>query len=509
MDKAKIFLLFSLSFIFGVFCASFFYPDIFSAFLARFILVLAVIFFFIFYKNKFIALFSFCVVAFIFGFWLTEKKIDKIIFFKNSAPQINFSGQGMISAEPKIKDKYQEIIFVPADLPRQSPDSIGTTAGDNFNILIQESKYREYFYGDELQLVCRLEIPRNRDGSDFDYQSYLAKDGIFYICQKPQIENLPAGGRKNFGNKFYSAIIEIKKKFTANIFLLIPSPEAGLLEGLIIGGSGKLSKEVQDNFSRTGMTHIVAVSGYNITIVAQYLMLLGIFLGLWRRQAFWFAVLGIWIFIMMTGFPASAIRAGAMGTLLLWVIKNGRLANAQNAILCSAVIMLFWNPLLLRYDIGFQLSFLATLGIVYFYPIFEEYSRKKLQKVPEIIFFLAEILFLSLSAQIFVLPIILFNFQTLSVISPLANILILPILPITMLLGFLAVMASFIFYPLAIFFSWLAYLPLRYEVLTINYLANLKYSFLEISLSWRGVILWYIILLAILYLIKNKTKLQK
>ncbi len=501
MDKARIFLLASLSFIFGVFCASFFYPDIFSAFLARLILVSAVIFFFVFYKNKTAALVSFCLVIFIFGFWLTERKIDKIIFFKNSASQLDFSGRGIIASEPKIKDKYQEIIFTPTF----APIAIGAMAGkENFKILIQESRYREYFYGDELRLTCELELPKNMEDSDFNYQAYLAKDDIFYLCKKPQIENLLAGGGKNSGNKFYSAVIKIKNKLSGNIFALISSPEAGLLEGLIIGGDDKLSKEVQGNFSRSGMTHIVAVSGYNITIVAQYLMLLGIFLGLWRRQAFWFAVLGIWIFILMTGFPSSAIRAGVMGTLLLYAMKNGRLANAGNAILFSAAVMLLWNPLLLRYDVGFQLSFLATIGIVYCYPLLENYSREKLQKLPAIISFLAEILFLSLSAQIFVLPIILFNFQKLSIVSPLANILILPILPITMLLGFSAVASSFVFHPLAVFFSWLAYIPLHYEVLTINYLANLKYSFLEASLSRRGVFVWYIILTGAIYYFRKK-----
>lgn len=407
----------------------------------------------------------------------------------------------MIASEPKIKDKYQEIIFTPTF----APIAIGAMAGkENFKILIQESRYREYFYGDELRLTCELELPKNIEDSDFDYQAYLAKDDIFYICKKPKIENPPAGGGKNFGNKFYGAVIKIKNKLSANVSALISSPEAGLLEGLIIGGDDKLSKEVQGNFSRTGMTHIVAVSGYNITIVAQYLMLLGIFLGLWRRQAFWFAVLGIWIFILMTGFPSSAIRAGVMGTLLLYAMKNGRLANAGNAILFSAAVMLLWNPLLLRYDVGFQLSFLATIGIVYCYPLLENYSREKLQKLPAIISFLAEILFLSLGAQIFVLPIILFNFQKLSIVSPLANILILPILPITMLLGFSAVASSFVFHPLAVFFSWLAYIPLHYEVLTINYLADLKYSFLEASLSWQGVFVWYIILTGAIYYLRKK-----
>ncbi len=487
--KAKVFLIVSLGFVVGVFGASFFYPNILNAFFIHLILLLAVIIFFVFYDQKNIILTSLAFLFFAFGFLITQNKIDKINSFKNMPQKMDFLGRGMIAMEPKTKDNRQELIF---------------SSNSNYKILIQESAFKKYIYGEEINLKCQLEIPKNMTNSDFDYRSYLARQDIFYLCQKSDIEKT---GR-NLGNYFYGAVVTIKNSFSAKIYSLIPSPEAGLLEGLIIGGSGNLSKEIQANFSRTGMTHIVAVSGYNITIVAEYLMFLGLFLGLWRRQAFWFALFGVWVFILMTGFPSSAIRAGVMGTLLLYAMKNGRLANAGNAILFATSVMLFWNPLLLRYDVGFQLSFLATIGIVYFYPICNEYISKKLEKYPPIFSFIAEIFFMSLSAQLFVLPIILFNFKTLSIISSLSNILVLPILPITMLLGFLAVFISFIFQPLAILFSWLAYLPLHYEILTINYLASLKFSALEVSLSWQGVLAWYIILISAIFYLKRKIKCQ-
>jgi competence protein ComEC len=221
-------------------------------------------------------------------------------------------------------------------------------------------------------------------------------------------------------------------------------------------------------------------------------MLLGIFLGLWRKQAFWFAIVGILIFVIMTGLSASAVRAGVMGTLLLFAMKNGRLANAQNAVLAAAGIMLFFNPLLLRYDVGFQLSFLATLGIIYLYPLFESLVDKKGK-----IFWLWEIMFLSLSAQIFVLPIILYNFQNLSLISLVANVLVLPIIPLTMLLGFLMAITGFIFLPLATIMAWLTFLPLKYEVEVIQIFGGLKYSALVIeNISEVFIFIWYLIILA-------------
>jgi competence protein ComEC len=250
------------------------------------------------------------------------------------------------------------------------------------------------------------------------------------------------------------------------------------------------------------MTHIVAVSGYNVTIVAEYLILLGIFLGLWRKQAFWFAILGIAIFVFMVGLPSSAVRAGVMGSVLLWGMKNGRLGNSQNAIVFAAAVMLLINPLLLRWDIGFQLSFLATLGIIYFYPVLENYLIKK-QKVGG----LREIIFLTLSAQIFVLPIILFNFEKLSLISPLANLLVLPIIPITMLLGFLATLCQFFLPFLAQILSWPVFILLKYEVGTISFLAGLKFSSLEIkNFSWIGVVIWYMILAFIIYKAKSQKR---
>lgn len=477
MTKSKIFLILSLSFIGGIFLVSL-YQKIIADYYFLLAIALLLIPLVVFYKKRKIYTATFAGLFFIFGFWLTGIKISKIN--DTSLKGQIFSGQALIIKEPENNGKYQKII---------AKVSLGSAASKSQKILLNTNLYPEYKYGDEVSLKCNLETPENF-AEGFDYRMYLAKDGIYYVCSRPKIELL----NRDKGNKFYSSLLRIKNKFNNNINRLIPFPQAGLLSGLILGGNGGLSKDLQNNFSRTGMTHIVAVSGYNVTIVAEYLMLLGIFLGLWRKQAFWFAVFGILLFVLMTGMTASAVRAGVMGTLLLWAMKNGRLANSQNAIVFAAAIMLFFNPLLLRYDIGFQLSFLATIGIIYIYPMIEGKLNRNSK-----IFWIWEILFLSLSAQIFVLPIILYNFQTLSLLSLVANVLILPIIPLTMLLGFLMAIANFIFTPLATVLAWLTYTPLKYEVEIIQLLGNLKYSALEIkNFPWWGVVIWYIILIQII-----------
>ncbi len=485
VSKSKIFIILSLSFIGGMAAASFYYPKIIDIFYLYIFLIASLITLFVFYKNRTAAIFGFAILFFISGIYLTSLKLLNVINADQEGKEL--FGTFVVQKDPQVSGKMQRIVL----------------NNGNYNVLISISKYPQYKYGDEIKVSCILKIPRSfipQGGTQddaFDWRMYLAKDGILYECDKAEIEKI-IGGK---GNVIYRSVLSVKNKLNDNIQKLIPAPQSGLASGLILGGDDLLSKSMQDNFSRTGMTHIVAVSGYNVTIVAEYLMILGIFIGLWRRQAFWFAVIGIILFIALTGFPSSAVRAGVMGILLIWSMKNGRLANSENAVIFAAVVMLLINPLLLRWDIGFQLSFLATLGIVYLYPLFSEYLVKK-QKV----FGMTEILFLTISAQIFVLPVILYNFNKLSLISPLANLLVLPIIPLTMLLIFMAVILSLIFYPLAVIFSWLAYLPLKYETFVIDYLASLKYASVEIKISWIGVVVWYIILAGVIILTNRKIK---
>lgn len=389
MTKSKIFLILSLSFIAGVFARSFFDIDLI---LIYFSLVLTIIFFVLGYKKKIAWVAIFAILFFISGIGRTEIDLKKLEGLNLDGK--NISAEVKIIKEPEQKEKYQKLI-----VETKSKDK-------KLRLLINADPYLKINYGDVLKIDCSLEIPKNFS-EDFDYRMYLAKDKIYYLCQNAQIETIGS----NKGNKLYGTILKTKQEMEEKINRVIPQPQAALANGLLFGGSNRLSQEISDNFSKTGMTHIVAVSGYNVSIIAEYLILAGIFLGLWRKQAFWFALVGIVIFVVMIGLPASAVRAGVMGTLLIWAMKNGRLANSQNAIIFAGVIMLIINPLILRWDIGFQLSFLATLGIIMLAPFWEKYFIKKHKALG-----LTEILFLTISAQIFVLPIILHNFHNLSLV---------------------------------------------------------------------------------------------
>ena len=471
MSKSHILLWLLLSFIGGVFVRSFF--EINPSFLFL-LLIFSIILLTIFYRNKYAALAAFIFFTFSLGAWRVESSLQKV----NDAEHAGKIFEGAALVIKSSESSFGQNLII--ELQQEK-----------MNLLLQVPAYPIFKYGDLLKVACTSERIENKD-AEFDYRMYMAKEGILYSCE-------------NKGNIFLSGIFDIRDLLEENIKKVIPSPEEALAGGILFGGSSGLSKEIQNDFSRTGMTHIVAVSGYNVTIIAEYLILLGIALGLWRRQAIWFALFGIVMFVIMIGLPASAVRAGVMSGILLWAMKNGRLASSENAIILAGAIMLYINPFLLRWDIGFQLSFLATLGIVVSSPFWEKSFIKKHRALG-----ISETIALSLSAQIFVLPIIAYNFHMTSLISLLANVLILPIVPISMLLVFLVAITGFIFAPLSLALAWLAYLPLYYEIHIIHIMAQFRWASVEIEkVSVSFVVFYYLILIGVIIRMKKIQECKK
>lgn len=476
MRKGRVCLILVMSFLLGIAWKSFWnFPSSMQLILILFAICMLIIF----YRNYKAALAAFILILFVLGIYRTGVVLKKL-------DNLNMLGKNLETEVLVLKSSEnvygQNVILKVSDM-----ESL---------ILIQAPKYPEYKYGDKLRINCQLSAVENK-GTEFDYKMFLAKDGVFYDCEKEKLELVSKGG----GNFIYRNILKVRDFFQEKIQKLLPQPEASLASGLLFGGSEGLSQKVKDDFSKTGMTHIVAVSGYNVTIIAQYLIMFAVAIGLWRKQATLFAMVGIALFVLMVGLPASAVRAGVMGSVILWAMRNGRLSQSFNAIVFAAAIMLFLNPLLLRYDIGFQLSFLATIGIISFSPLW-----KNILKDHDPLGLL-EIILMSLSAQLFVLPIIAYNFKQISVVSLLANLLVLPVIPLSMLLVFIVCLVIFL-EPLAIFASWFAFLPLLYEIKIIEILASFRWASVEmqnVSILW--IVAYYCMLIAsVMYLRHKKQK---
>ena len=371
---------------------------------------------------------------------------------------------------------------------------------DKGKILITTNNYPEYFYGDVLEIKGKLETPATFE--DFNYKEYLAKEEIYYVMYYPKIEIL----ERDKGNKIFSAILKFKNKATGAIEKIMPYPEISILEGIILGNKQIFSQELKDQLNVTGTSHIVAISGMNIVIISNILMYFLIGLGLWRNQAFYFVLVLIFLFILMVGAPASAIRAGIMGAILLWAQKIGRLSNAARIIVFAGAIMLLFNPLLLRYDIGFQLSFLAVMGLIYIKPIFDKWLGK-LQKKEELSW-LVGIITTTMAAQVATLAVLVYNFGRISFISPISNILIVPAIQFLTILGFVFIGSALIWPFLAKIILWPTYLGFTYIIRIVDFLSKISWSAKEISnVHWGWLAGYYVLLIGFIWLYKRNKKL--
>ncbi len=365
-------------------------------------------------------------------------------------------------------------------------------------ILVKLPLYPAYQNGDKFTLNCNLQTPKNFVDSNFRYDNYLARQGVFSICSVPKILTFESGYK-------HGLFFGLKTIISERVGQLWAEPQASLVAGLLYGARGGFPPELLDNFSRVGITHIIAISGYNISIIARVLMSLFIGVGLYRRQAFWVCVSGIILFVLFTGASASVMRAGIMGVIVLLAQQLGRLSHVGNILAVTAAIMLIVNPYILIWDAGFQLSFLATMGLVYLSPVVEKI-------IPNFIHpgAIREILVSTLSAIIITLPLILYQFGRLSLVAPIANVLVLWIVPWLMLFGFLSLALSFVFFPLAQVVAWITGVGLQYVITLASWLGNQTWSAVSWSISLLGLVICYFVLMGAVYKMRidNKSRMR-
>lgn len=496
MTSSKIFLYFCLSFIGGIFLNSFLLTSLTckKEFFLFFGLILGIILISVFWKYKKAVVFGFCILFLVLGIWRHQSAEFKIL--NNELRRFNDTGEknilsGIIVKEPEIKEKSQKLIIRP--LGKEFSKEKG-------KILIIAKRYPEYQYGDKIEVAGYLRSPKNF--GDFDYSGYLAKDGIYSTINWPKIEIV----EKNFGNPLMKILISFKNKFKEGVEEFISPPQQGILEALVFGDETNISKEWKDKLNFTGVRHIAAVSGMNITIICFLVFNFFLQFKFWRSQAFYFSVIFIFFYILMVGAPASAVRAGIMGILFLAGQHFGRVSSGSRPVFFACGLMLFQNPLLLKYDIGFQLSFLAILGIVYLQSSFSDF----LKKIPDFKFFpLKTTLCATLAAQVFTLPVLVYNFEYIPLISPLTNILIVPFLAFFTILFFIFGLTAIFLQPLAFALSLISWFCLTYIILIIDYFSKLPFASLTLkNIHWIFLAIFYLILGFITWRLQEKQKLK-
>lgn len=245
------------------------------------------------------------------------------------------------------------------------------------------------------------------------------------------------------------AVSKLRHWAVGRLQTVLPEPHASLAIGILLGVKRGMPRDFYDQLVNTGTLHVVAASGYNVSVVSGVILTtLGLILP--RYMALGISLIGVGLYVLLAGSGPAIIRAGIMGSLSLIGIMLGRVREVRWLLWVAAWVMLMVKPVLIA-DVGFQLSLSATLGLLYLTPILERCGKHK---------YLSEYLYPTLAATIATSPVIWWHFGRVSLVGVLVNMLILPVVPIIMMLAALTV----IFNPVA----YLLYVPLWWMVWVIR-----------------------------------------
>jgi len=322
-------------------------------------------------------------------------------------------------------------------------------------VLVHTSSYERWAYGDLVAVRGRLESPPIFES--FSYQEYLARHAIYVWMPRAEATRLA----RRSGSPILQAVNDYRALALQRVELLFPEPEASLFAGILLGEDSQIRPSIREAFNRTGTSHIIAISGFNLTIIASvFLSLFGRWLGV-RRGAL-LAALAIAFYTLLVGASASVVRAAIMAWLAILARRLGRQSDGLASLAFASGAMTLINPFTL-WDIGFQLSVAATLGLILYTDPLRAWSQRiltrwlKPSQAERLADPLSEFVLFSLAAQVTTLPLIAFYFQRVSLISLLANPIVLPAQPALMILGGLAVLLASLWTPIGQLLAWLAW----------------------------------------------------
>jgi len=361
--------------------------------------------------------------------------------------------------------------------------------GEDLRVLVTTERFTPISFGDTVSAVGVLGVPEAFEtdtGRVFQYDKFLAKDHVYYTLSFADVTVLEKGDISIRGSLF-----SVKNFFLKNITKSIPEPQSALGGGITVGAKRSLGDELLKAFQITGLIHIVVLSGYNVTIIAEGIMRSLKFLP--QRAALSIGAGSIALFVFMVGAGATIVRAGIMAVLALIARATGRTYALTRALILAGVLMLLLNPLILVYDPSFQLSFIATLGLIYVAPRIEKYIPWVSER-----FGFREIVAATIGTQISVFPFLLYLTGLLSLSSLPANVLVLPIIPLAMLFTLIAGVFGSI--PgIGVLLGIPAYLTLSYVLVLTEFIASIPGSAVTlpafpfwVTLLLYGFIIWFL-----------------
>ncbi len=360
------------------------------------------------------------------------------IFAKDLRHRVSY--EGVIVSDPDVRDANQRVEIRVSE------------KGESTTMLAVAPRYPRVMVGDRVYVSGTLLVPEaflDENGRVFRYDKYLERSGVRFILNFAYLRVI----EKAPWYSIPALLARIKHSFLDGLSTTLPEPYASLAGGVVIGGKSGLGSELKEVFIRSGLVQIIVLSGYNVMIVAEWVMAALTFTKLRKRWAAVAGAFAILIFIGVAGASATALRAALMAFIALYARATGRTYAAGRALLLVVFLMLVWNSLYLVFDPGFGLSVTATAGLIWLAPLIE------------IIFafmknaFWKNAIATTLAAQIAVLPLLLYDTGNLSLVALPANLLVMPVVPIAMGLSAFAGFAGIIFGTFAPMFAVMLALP--------------------------------------------------
>ncbi len=406
--------------------------------------------------------------------------------------QITF--QGYIDSE--VEQDGDKLVFIlKADRKPVSAKLIVNVYGRSGSGLADKIGYRTRL---SLSAVINKPKPATNPGG-FNYERYLASQGISGTVNLLNGQGMSVVGKEPGGwiNKLG---FKIKNKVLGIVEHCLDKNQAGLLSGMIIGYKDGLDENAFQAFSRAGLTHIMVASGMNVAFIILPLMFLFNKLRLGNKTSSIITIFVLILFVFVAGFSASVVRAVIMGIIILSGKIIMRETDIYTSISAAALILLFINPYTI-YDIGFQLSFMATLSLVMFYPPIKKAVTHR--RIPEIV---ADTLAATLAAQLGVIPVTLYYFNNLSLISVISNLLVVPLVQVITIIGFIMVFAGLLNIHLAVLIGYINNSFLSFVLFVTEISAKVPFASLKLPTPPIWMVLLYYIF--ILYLFKFRQRLN-
>lgn len=365
-------------------------------------------------------------------------------------------------------------------------DSWEATEGKFRTWLPRYPKIRE---GDVLILEGKLEEPEEFVEGTFSYIEYLEGREIYSVMYRPIVEY---SGEQEIWPPF-RLIVDFREYCIGKINRMLPEPHSSLLAGMLLGVRKGMPEEFSEALQRTGTTHVIAASGYNVTVVVQAVFSSLSFLH--RKLRIWLSMGAIWVFVVLAGASPPVVRAGVMGSISLLGMVLGRMSVVHVGLPLSAAVMIVADPGMIS-DLGFQLSFVSTCGLVYLVPVL----RRLLPWIPD---WLEDSTLVTVSAVIATLPLIMYSFGRFSLIAPVANFLVLPVISVVMGVGVVLILVPAVLNSLAVLVGSIVWVPLEYFNFIISKLSSVSFASIDVKdmpevwvvLSYIalgiGVLIWY------------------